>query len=87
MEWPFVQTTGRKGTTLSWGTMTSGRFDMPCRFRFTHGPILDPFMGSGSTGLGAIRAGHKFTGIEIEPKYFDIACKRIEEASKQKEMF
>jgi site-specific DNA-methyltransferase (adenine-specific) len=39
--------------------------------------ILDPFMGSGTTGVAAVRLGRKFIGIEIEPKYFDIACRRI----------
>lgn len=49
--------------------------------------ILDPFMGSGSTGVAAVRQGRKFTGIEIEPKYFDIACRRIAEATKQQDLF
>jgi site-specific DNA-methyltransferase (adenine-specific) len=49
--------------------------------------ILDPFMGSGTTGVAAIQMGRKFVGIEREPKYFDIACKRIEQASKQVDMF
>ena len=42
--------------------------------------ILDPFMGSGTTGVACVRLGRKFIGIEIEPKYFDISCKRIEKA-------
>ena len=42
--------------------------------------ILDPFMGSGTTGVACVKLGRKFIGIEIEPKYFDIACKRIERA-------
>jgi site-specific DNA-methyltransferase (adenine-specific)/modification methylase len=49
--------------------------------------ILDPFMGSGTTGVAAIKLGRKFIGIEIEPKYFDIACRRIEEATRQPDMF
>lgn len=49
--------------------------------------ILDPFMGSGTTGVAAVNAGRKFIGIEIEPKYFDIACRRIEEATRQPDMF
>lgn len=49
--------------------------------------IIDPFMGSGTTGVAAIQIGRKFIGIEREPKYFDIACKRIEQASKQVDMF
>ena len=49
--------------------------------------ILDPFMGSGTTGVAAVKLGRKFIGIEIEPKYFDIACKRISDALKQPDMF
>lgn len=49
--------------------------------------ILDPFMGSGTTGVAAIQMGLKFIGIERERKYFDIACKRIEQATKQEDMF
>lgn len=49
--------------------------------------ILDPFMGSGTTGVACAKLGRKFIGIEIEPKYFDIACRRIEEAYRQPDMF
>ena len=49
--------------------------------------VLDPFMGSGTTGVAAIQLGRKFIGIEKEQKYFDIACKRIEEAHKQGDLF
>lgn len=49
--------------------------------------ILDPFMGSGTTGVAAVSMGRKFIGIEREPKYFDIACKRIEDAQRQGDMF
>jgi len=49
--------------------------------------ILDPFMGSGTTGVAAVQMGRKFIGIEREPKYFDIACKRIEDAQRQGDMF
>ena len=49
--------------------------------------VLDPFAGSGTTGVACAKLGHKFIGIEIEPKYFDIACKRIEEAYAQGDMF
>lgn len=45
--------------------------------------ILDPFMGSGTTGVACAQMGRRFIGIEREPKYFDIACRRIEEAYKQ----
>jgi DNA modification methylase len=49
--------------------------------------ILDPFMGSGTTGIAALKLGRRFIGIEIEPKYFDIACRRIEEATRQPDLF
>ncbi len=46
--------------------------------------VLDPFMGSGTTGVACIRTGRRFIGIEKEPKYFDIACKRIRRAWQDK---
>jgi len=49
--------------------------------------ILDPFMGSGTTGVAAIQMGRQFIGIEREPKYFEIACKRIEQAVGQGQLF
>lgn len=49
--------------------------------------ILDPFMGSGTTGVAAVKLGRKFCGIEIEPKYFDIAVRRINEAMDQFALF
>jgi site-specific DNA-methyltransferase (adenine-specific)/modification methylase len=49
--------------------------------------ILDPFMGSGTTGVACAKLGRKFVGIEIEPRYFDIACKRIEQAYDQPDLF
>lgn len=42
--------------------------------------ILDPFMGSGTTGVACVNLNRKFIGIELDQKYFDIACKRIEDA-------
>jgi site-specific DNA-methyltransferase (adenine-specific)/modification methylase len=45
--------------------------------------ICDPYMGSGSTGVAALRLGRKFIGIEIDREYFDIACRRIEDAQRQ----
>jgi site-specific DNA-methyltransferase (adenine-specific) len=49
--------------------------------------ICDPFMGSGTTGVAAVHFARKFIGIEIDPKYFDIACKRIADALKQADFF
>lgn len=45
--------------------------------------ILDPFMGTGTTGVAAVQMGRQFIGIEIEPKYFDIACKRIADEARR----
>lgn len=53
----------------------------------TDGDILDGFMGSGTTGVACMNLGRKFIGIEIEPKYFDIACERIENAKRQERLF
>lgn len=49
--------------------------------------ILDPYMGSGSTGVAALQAGRSFIGIESVPAYFDIACRRIEDAQRQGSLF
>jgi site-specific DNA-methyltransferase (adenine-specific) len=49
--------------------------------------ICDPFMGSGTTGVACAKMGKTFIGIEKDPKYFDIACKRIELAYAQSDMF
>ena len=49
--------------------------------------ILDPFMGSGTTGVAAVQMGKSFIGIEREKSYFDVACERIEKAQLQTDMF
>ena len=49
--------------------------------------IVDPFMGSGTTGVAAWNSGHRFIGVEKEEKYFNIACERIERAQRQKLLF
>ncbi len=49
--------------------------------------IADPFMGSGTTGVAAVQAGRRFFGVERDPRYFDIACRRIEQAYKQRPLF
>ncbi|WP_287339890.1 site-specific DNA-methyltransferase [Mesorhizobium sp.] len=49
--------------------------------------ILDPFMGSGTTGVACVKLGRKFVGIEIDEGYFDIACERIRKAYAQPDMF
>jgi len=60
---------------------------MKMLLRKVPGTILDPFMGSGTTGVAAVQMGRDFIGIEREPKYFDIACRRIEEAQRQGDLF
>ena len=49
--------------------------------------VLDPFMGSGSTGVAAMNLDRKFIGIEIDERYFQIACERIERAQQQLKLF
>lgn len=49
--------------------------------------VCDPFMGAGTTGVACHRTGRDFIGIEIDPDAFDIACRRIEQAQRQGDMF
>ena len=49
--------------------------------------VLDPFMGSGTTGVACVNLGRKFIGVEINEVYFDIACRRIEDAQRQTRLF
>ncbi|WP_155634593.1 DNA methyltransferase [Burkholderia anthina] len=84
---PKVQPRGRKANGHPCSRALE-HFDWLMRFWSEDGDmVLDPFMGSGTTGVAAIRAGRKFTGIEIEQKYFEIACRRIEDAQRQESLF
>jgi DNA modification methylase len=58
-----------------------------CDFTVCGETILDPFMGSGTTGVACIRLGRSFVGIETDPTYFETACRRIEDAYKQADLF
>lgn len=49
--------------------------------------VLDPFMGSGTTGVAAVKLGSHFTGVELEPRYFDIACRRVAEELRRPRLF
>jgi site-specific DNA-methyltransferase (adenine-specific) len=49
--------------------------------------VLDPFMGSGTTGVACQKLGRAFIGIELDPEYFAIACKRVDEAMRQPDLF
>jgi DNA modification methylase len=55
--------------------------------KMPEGIVLDPFMGSGTTGVACAKAGRGFIGIEKDPGYFDIACERIRQAYRQPDMF
>ena len=57
------------------------------RCSFSGDSVVDPFMGSGTTGVACAQSGRSFTGIERERKYFDIACERIERAYAQGKLF
>lgn len=74
-DWPNAHPTQKPIGVMKWAV------------EFTKGTVIDPFMGSGSTGVACAKLGRKFVGIEMEPKYFDIACRRIEQAYKQPDMF
>jgi len=54
---------------------------------WTRGVVVDPFMGSGTTGVACMNLHREFVGVEIESRYFDIACRRIEDAQRQSRMF
>lgn len=45
--------------------------------------VIDPYMGSGTTGVACMKMGRKFIGIERDPKYFEIACRRIDDVQRQ----
>ena len=77
-------------------TSSCGRItDHPCERAYQHvvwlvshwsnpsETVLDPFMGSGTTGVACVHTDRRFIGIEREPKYFDIACRRIDDAQRQ----
>ena len=69
------------------GCMLEDGDDLESAFYRTHEPanqtVLDPFMGSGTTGVACVQTGRNFIGIEIEKGYYDIAEKRIKEAQMQ----
>lgn len=58
-----------------------------CLDFFGDGPVLDPYCGSGTTGVACVKRGRPFIGIEIDEGYFDIACERIRKAYAQPDMF
>jgi site-specific DNA-methyltransferase (adenine-specific) len=82
-----------------WLRKNGGRTEHPCEkpidimqdqaraYCDVGGVILDPFMGSGTTGVACARLGRRFIGIELEPKYFDIAKTRIDQELRQGKLF
>ncbi len=80
-------------TGSAFGAETAHPFQKPvalmewCIGRTSEPTILDPFMGSGTTGVACVKRGRKFIGIEIDEGYFDIACARIAKAYAQPDMF
>jgi len=98
---PYLAT-GRGRRPNSWeqpATDFSEKLDHPCpkpmgfmrwmvqRASLPGETVLDIFMGSGTTGVACVQLGRKFIGCEIEPRYFDIACRRISDALKAPDMF
>lgn len=76
---------GRSGNTMHPTEKPVSLMQEVCSW--TSGVVLDPFMGSGTTGVACANLGRKFIGIEVEPKYFDIACERIAAAYAQGRLF
>lgn len=74
-DWPNAHPTQKPIGVMKWSV------------GFTTGSVVDPFCGSGSTGVAAVKLGRSFTGIEVDDGYFDIACRRIEAALKQPDLF
>lgn len=80
-----------KGEQIRWGHPTQKpeqlMRELAGLFTTDGQTVLDPFMGSGSTGVACMALGRPFVGIEREPKYFAIACERIENAQRQQTLF
>ena len=93
---PFLQTRrGRRADTYLQRGNEVAKVDHPCpkptnvmrwiieRTTFKNDNVFDPFMGSGTTGVACVQTGRNFIGIEIDPTYFAIAERRIQEAQMQ----
>jgi DNA modification methylase len=70
-----------------WGQSVSGMNDIISRYSNEGDTVLDPFLGGGTTGASCNELGRKFIGIEIEERYFQIACERIANAQRQQKLF
>lgn len=60
---------------------------MRAMIEWTRGVVVDPFMGSGTTGCAAVAMGREFIGVELHEPYFETACARIEQAQRQGDLF
>jgi site-specific DNA-methyltransferase (adenine-specific) len=78
LEGPKVHKTQKPIPLMRW---CLGRLPSDCE------TVLDPFMGSGTTGIAAAHLGKSFVGIEIDEEHFQLACKRIEDAQRQGDFF
>ena len=87
----------RGPVVVSWESVAGGRshphqkpvwlFERLIKALPAHPIIFDPFMGSGTTGCACASLGRPFVGVEIDQKYFEIACQRIENAQRQERLF
>jgi site-specific DNA-methyltransferase (adenine-specific) len=87
--WKGVQQDGEKGAPRVHPTQKPVALMAWCIDQLVDTPatIVDPYCGSGTTGVAAVRLGRRFTGVEIEERYFDVACRRIGDTLKQPHMF
>lgn len=74
---PFLHPTQKPVALMEWCIEKMG----------VTGSVIDPYMGSGTTGVAAVKLGRRFVGIEVDPSYFDTACRRIDEAQRQGSLF
>ena len=98
LETEFLRSHGRNRTSKT-SAETTARLDHPMARRLTHvrwlvrvhsasnDTVLDPFMGSGTTGVACVQLGLPFVGVEAEPKFFDVACKRVARALAAPDLF
>lgn len=86
---PYTETTMKNARThknRGFGDLDKAAF-IPFSITDEGETVCDPFMGSGTTGVACVKEGRGFIGIELDEQYFDIACKRIEGAYSQPDMF
>ena len=85
--WWVINSTGGERTGHPAAMPYSMAFDHISTWTNPGETVLDPFAGSGTTGVACVETGRSFVGLEIHEPYFDIACRRIEDAYKQPRLF